>query len=163
MKTPKEYSQNISNKIITDEMLENCLFSVNKRAKNWRDKVREYKEQNGYYTETNLQNAEDQRDKYYCEKEFFLQFLKPDCIHKEFYGYERKRIYDYEPDYEANKDKFVWTNHYFDRDIGDQVYFGDVELKEYPQSISLLLILQIRKSFIPQSHRKGRCSQISVS
>lgn len=38
MKTPTEYSKNIKNHIITDRMLVDCLYSVNKKAKNWRDK-----------------------------------------------------------------------------------------------------------------------------
>ena len=41
MKTPKEYSDNLSNHIITKQMLVDCLYSVNKRAKNYRDKERE--------------------------------------------------------------------------------------------------------------------------
>ena len=42
MQTPKEYIKNLNNKIITDEMLSDALFSVNKRAKNWRDKKNQY-------------------------------------------------------------------------------------------------------------------------
>ena len=40
MITPKFYTDNINNKIITEEMLEQCLYSVNKRAKNHRDRDR---------------------------------------------------------------------------------------------------------------------------
>ena len=43
MKAPKTYTENLKNKIITQDMLCDCLFSVNKRAKNCRDKIREYK------------------------------------------------------------------------------------------------------------------------
>ena len=32
MKTPKEYQDNLKNKIITEEMLADCLYSVNKRV-----------------------------------------------------------------------------------------------------------------------------------
>lgn len=38
MRTPVEYTNNLKKGIITDQMLVDCLFSVNKRAKNWRDK-----------------------------------------------------------------------------------------------------------------------------
>ena len=41
MKTPKEYRDNLLNHIITKQMLVDCLYSVNKRAKNYRDKERE--------------------------------------------------------------------------------------------------------------------------
>ena len=44
MKTPKEYSDNLKSNIITRDMLIDCLFSVNKRAKNCRDKEQEYRE-----------------------------------------------------------------------------------------------------------------------
>lgn len=42
MKTPAEFTKNLKEKVITEEMLEKALFSVNKRAKNYRDKKREY-------------------------------------------------------------------------------------------------------------------------
>ena len=38
MKIPKEYRDNLLNHIITKQMLVDCLYSVNKRAKNYRDK-----------------------------------------------------------------------------------------------------------------------------
>ena len=44
MQTPKEYTKNIKNKLLTTNMVIECLFSVNKRAKNCRDKEREYRE-----------------------------------------------------------------------------------------------------------------------
>lgn len=33
LKTPKQYNDNLKNKIITEEMFSDCLYSVNKRAK----------------------------------------------------------------------------------------------------------------------------------
>lgn len=44
MRTPTEYTRNLKNKIITEKMLLDCLYSCNKRAKNWRDKEREYRD-----------------------------------------------------------------------------------------------------------------------
>lgn len=44
MRTPYEYTKNLKNGIITRDMLLDCLYSVNKRAKNFRDKERELKE-----------------------------------------------------------------------------------------------------------------------
>lgn len=44
MRTPKEYTDNLKKKIITENMLLDCLYSVNKRAKNYRDKEREYRQ-----------------------------------------------------------------------------------------------------------------------
>ena len=44
MRTPKEYTDNLKKKIITENMLLDCLYSVNKRAKNYRDKERDYRQ-----------------------------------------------------------------------------------------------------------------------
>ena len=42
MKTPKQWYENLKIGLITDDMLEAALYSVNKRAKNYRNKKREY-------------------------------------------------------------------------------------------------------------------------
>lgn len=39
MKTPKSFSDNLKKKIITEDMLGACIYSVNKRAKNFRDNI----------------------------------------------------------------------------------------------------------------------------
>ena len=54
MKTPKEYRDNLLNHIITKQMLVDCLYSVNKRAKNYRDKEREQRADSGNLKITNL-------------------------------------------------------------------------------------------------------------
>ena len=43
MRTPKEYTENMNKGLITEKMLCDCLFSVNKRAKNCRDNERKYR------------------------------------------------------------------------------------------------------------------------
>jgi hypothetical protein len=43
MKTPKDFIKNIKNNIVTKDMFALALYSVNKRAKNCRDKIYEYK------------------------------------------------------------------------------------------------------------------------
>lgn len=40
MKTPTEYTKNLKKKTITEQMLSDCLFSINKRAKNYRDQAK---------------------------------------------------------------------------------------------------------------------------
>ena len=91
MKTPNEYMRNIKNRIITDDMLEGCLYSVNKRAKNCRDKVREYKHilmQSNYhalYMGNNIEKYEQKREAYYAKKDRILSILEPTCIHIERY------------------------------------------------------------------------------
>lgn len=85
MKTPKEYSNNLKNHIITDGMLENCLFSLNKRAKNCRDKIREYS-RNRYISLVKLDYGEvyeKKMNEYYSKKEELLKIVEPTCIHME--------------------------------------------------------------------------------
>ena len=40
---PREYMENLKKRVITYEMLDDALYAVNKRAKNWRDVKRERK------------------------------------------------------------------------------------------------------------------------
>lgn len=85
MKTNKEYQINLRNKIITENMLYDCLFSLNKRAKNCRDKKNEY-----WRSEYRWDYIE-RMDEYYRQKDFLLKaILKPTLIHKQtaynYYG-----------------------------------------------------------------------------
>ena len=97
MRTPKEYTQNLKQKIITKQMLSDCLFSVNKRAKNCRDNEHKYsKYRTDYYG--NADNYRQQKEEYYSQKDKMLTLLKPNCIH-ETTEYHKERVYDYEPEY----------------------------------------------------------------
>lgn len=96
MKTPREYTDSLKNGIITDEMIDSALWSVNKRAKNWRDNKRKSE---GYYATQNYNSAFDKEKEMYSRKEKLLSLLKPVCIHKEFAGFKRTRMYDYQEDY----------------------------------------------------------------
>lgn len=85
MKTNKEYQQNLKNKIITENMLYDCLFSLNKRAKNCRDKKNEYWRSEYKWDYIKKMNE------YYDHKDFLLKsLLKPTLIHKQttynYYG-----------------------------------------------------------------------------
>lgn len=140
MRTPQKYLNNFKQGIITKEMLTFCLFSSNKRAKNYRDKIREYKRtlRNSFYSYDKynyLENYTEKMKMYYSQKETMLSIVKPTCIHKEFAGYERIRIFDYDDDYDEylESGQFVWQNSYFDNDIGREVYFGDIEDKSKPK------------------------------
>ena len=58
MKTPKLYNDLINEKKITNEIIAECVYSANKRAKNYRDKIKEYK--NGRFhqhLESNIEKA----------------------------------------------------------------------------------------------------------
>ena len=138
MKTPLEYTKNLKNHIITPQMLLDCLYSSNKRAKNWRDKEQEYREfyrssRYSYDKYDNEAKAREKKLKYYKQKEIMLSVLQPVCIHRECIGYERHRIYDYEKDYIKYKNEFVWENRFWSDELNRFVYFGDIELRENPK------------------------------
>lgn len=138
MKTPVKYSRNLKERIITKEMLVDCLYSSNKRAKNYRDKENEYRNYyhlNGYVYDKydNVGQCNRKKKEYYSQKETLLSLLKPNCIHKEFVGYERIRIYSYEKRYKENRNNFVWENCFYDSDIDCEIWFGDIEDKSKPK------------------------------
>lgn len=125
MQTPKEYTKNLQNGIISTEMLNDCLYSVNKRAKNYRDAKRECR----YDKYRDSKEAAEQA--FYRKKEKLLALVQPVCIHKEFVGYERTRVYDYEQDFSKRYvkalllNRVVHTNSYLDYDTYQEVFFFD--------------------------------------
>lgn len=138
MRTPKEYAENLKNGIITEAMLLDCLYSANKRAKNYRDKAREYR---AYYRSNryaydkygNVDKCTEKKAEYYRQKEKLLSILTPTCIHREIAGYERIRIYDYDPEYKKHQDDFVWENCFYDYASESEVWFGDIEDESHPK------------------------------
>lgn len=132
MRTPTEYADNLKKHIITEKMLCDCLYSSNKRAKNYRDKAREYRHGYGPYDYEEM--AREKMDAYYSQKEKLLSILSPVCIHKEFLKYKRTRIYEYDPTYidHIKNDDFVWQNCFYDYDKDGMIWFGDIENKDEP-------------------------------
>ena len=142
MKTPKIYNDNLKNGIITDEMISDVLYSYSKRAKNYRDKIREYRHipwfSQGYHYYDNLETMENKRDALYEKKSKILEYFSKNlvCIHKQD-KHARRRIYDYEKEYKKvvnnRYDDIVWSNCYFDNGKNREVYFVDVlsDRKEY--------------------------------
>lgn len=142
MDTPTAYKTSLKEKVITLDMLADCLYSCNKRVKNWQDKEREYREDaknrqimNRYYYDKydNEGKAREKKEEYYAQKELLLTFLQPVCIHREPAGYERRRIYDYEDEYKDHEGQFVWENSFYDPDQNREVFFGDILLKDKPR------------------------------
>ena len=88
MQTPKEYIQNLKSGVITPEMLSDCIYSCNKRAKNWRDKKREVVDMQRTYRYfqdkyNTVFEAECRMEEYYGMKEKLLSVLQPEFIHHE--------------------------------------------------------------------------------
>lgn len=134
MRTPKEYTNNLKKGIITMDMLGDCLFSVNKRAKNCRDKERDYRD---YYQSHrnycdyygNVDKYQMMKEYYYIQKDKLLAVVEPTCIHAEC-RLERVRFYDYEDEYYMyyESGNYVRSGSYYDRETYDDVFFVDVML-----------------------------------
>lgn len=138
MKTPRKYTKDLERGIITQSMLSDCLYSVNKRAKNARDTLRELKgtpsEDCSTQKSNNIRYHEKKMNEYYSIKKRLLSVVTPTCIHKEFLGFEKERIYDYE--YKKYKDALkdaVWQNSYFDYEKKRRVRFCDIEKYDRPK------------------------------
>lgn len=71
----------INNRTITEEILEACLYSVNKRAKNHRDRAREaeYRYRYDYYG-VGI-NERMKMEEMYNMKDTMLETLSPVCAH----------------------------------------------------------------------------------
>lgn len=130
MRTPAEYTKNLKSGIVTTEMMRDALFSVNKRAKNYRDaerKARAYSYSRVDYSAS----SRGKKEELYHKKEFLLSQLTPVCIHREFAGYKRTRVFSYQKDYDrlwaeqALMDRIVWANSYMDWESYLEVYFFD--------------------------------------
>lgn len=129
MKTSKEITSNIKKRIITKSMVDEALYSANKRAKNHRDNERYYRGCcYNKYRERNIEREKEEKKKMYGYKEILLSILKPSCIHKEPL-YKKVRV---------NEDdryfKKLWKKHKEDAiRVYRNNYYGDgsIEFFEY--------------------------------
>ncbi len=86
MRTPAIYSKMVKEGYITKDVLGEVLYSINKRAKNYRDKKRKYMNfKNDRYN--NFEKAEEQEEVFYSMKDNILKNMLPVEIHK------NKKIY----------------------------------------------------------------------
>ena len=148
MKTPKVYTDNLKAGIVTDEMMQDVLFSYSKRAKNYRDRIRGIKSKaryNRYWYDKydNIGQCEEKRDEYYQKKSDLLR-SRPErlaAVHRLTVS-RKRRVYDYDSEWDSlakarqayergEASKVVWMNGYFDRDTDEYVDFCDVEVKQY--------------------------------
>lgn len=135
MRTPKRYTDLIKNKKITNQIIAECIYSVNKRAKNYRDKIKDYKQAGFYkYKEDNIENAKEQKEKYYSMKDDLLFNFSPKLIHKKYDGEKIQRVYSYQKNYEKlyneKRNDIVRENSYYDYDKNKEVDFFDYKLGE---------------------------------
>lgn len=137
MRTPQNYTQLVNDKKITNEMIAECIYSVNKRAKNYRDKIRKYKDDRyNLYTERNIENAEGEMEKYYTMKEEMLTVFEPSLIHRQYVGEEKKRVFSTEKDYDKllqeKSNDIIWKSSYSDEnDIEVRFFDYKLDRKKY--------------------------------
>ena len=65
-------------------MLADCLYSVNKRAKNYRDKGG---------GQVPFSSVSYEMHRYYTYKEQMLAFLEPICVHQQYIGKVTNQFY----------------------------------------------------------------------
>lgn len=131
----KEYKEYLEQGIITKSMLLDCLYSVNKRAKNYRDEERKFRKVrmgSKHYRDVN-NNEEKCREKkeyYYRQKKNLLTVLKPDFIHKELLNNGNTQYYLY---YDAE-------GHSFHTPISE----SEVEQYQNKYHMQILVVPQIK-------------------
>ena len=84
--TTKEINKTLKKGIVTPEILGYAAYSVNKRAKNWRDKEAEYRNirRSHYYWNDKYDNegkAREKKEEYYGLKESICQMFQPSKVH----------------------------------------------------------------------------------
>ena len=136
MKPPKEYLKNLKNHTITEQMLSDCLFSVNNRALNSRDNEYKYT----HYVPDPYGNVNKYRKKkleYYSMKKVLLSVLEPSQIQKGEV-LQRKRTYDYEEGYEEILESGNYVNNscFYDPDRKEHVEFV---VQMIPQTVYYLV------------------------
>jgi hypothetical protein len=173
MKTPKEWQNNIRDNILTEEMLEAALDSVNKRAKNWRNRKQEYGRWH-HAAHDYAARAAACETEMYQRKDFLLSVLEPACIHKEFHGYERRRIRGSDASYAlacgnaAAEGRIAYAGGYYERDEQDDfpsfVPFADLEDFDRPRIRRYLFYLIGEHSFhVPLEDRNyGKYEHLPV-
>lgn len=125
MVTPKEYQKYLTQGVCDEQMLAEVIYSYNKRAKNHRD-TRNYYRRAKWDNYDNEGRAMAKMEEYYGKKHNLLYKLftkKAVCIHAHTV-HKRKRVYDYEKEYESITD-YVYSNCYYDYVKDEEVYFVD--------------------------------------
>ena len=136
MKPPKEYLKNLKHHTITEQMLSDCLFSINNRALNSRDSEYKYT----HYVPDPYGNANKYHKKkleYYQMKKVLLSILEPAHIQKGEV-LQRKRTYDYEEGYEEilKSGNYVNNSGFYDPDRKEHVEFV---VQMIPQTVYYLV------------------------
>lgn len=108
MKTPENYTKQLKDKNLSEEVIAHVLYSINKRAKNYRDKKKEYANSTYLYSIQNYTHYDEKMNEAYKMKHDILSIYEPIEIHKTTYhNTYKKRIYETDPNYDKISRKNV--------------------------------------------------------
>ncbi len=100
MKTPVKYSKLVKNNEVDKELIGHVAFSINKRAKNYRDKRNEYRYSNYRHAYSYMQSYEEKMNEAYIMKANILSLFKPIEVHQAIFKSEfYKIVYSDQPEY----------------------------------------------------------------
>lgn len=80
MRTPDTYTESLMDGVVTGAMLRDCIYAVNKRAKNWRDRRDKFRDGCWPDIYDDEARAKRKKDMYYEWKSLMLGFLEPKKI-----------------------------------------------------------------------------------
>lgn len=138
--------KNLAKGEVTMEMLGMAAFSYNKRAKNMRDKEREYRNyyrRHWYYDDKygTVKKYKDKKDEYYGKKDECLAFAKPIALHI----VERESTYrvwnEICEDYDYCTDKF--NEYYLLYTIGSYRFHHPITEEEFKKMKSTMPVEEI--------------------
>lgn len=108
MKTPKEWTDLVAKKQVTEVMIGQVLFSINKRAKNYRDQQKKYQTSRATYATSYFVNYEEKKATLYQMKKEILAIFSPTAIHTTIYTHDFiKKVYQDEVAYQAIQPKDI--------------------------------------------------------
>jgi len=134
MKQTNDVKKNLKNGVVTQEMFGSAIFSYNKRAKNMRDKEREwrdyYRGQRYLYDKyDNEGQCRAKKEEYYSRKADCLKFVKPTALHI----VERERTCREWDEYlnEWDYDTYTFYEYYLLYKIGTFSFHSPITKEEY--------------------------------
>lgn len=115
MRTTRQMNQLLKQRIITDDILGACAYSCSKRAKNYRDELREYPRFSRY-----RKNCHEKIDLYYRMKDELLSIVKPVAVH-----WQNQLDYD----------ESLITKYFFYYSVGSYSFHKPIEAKDVDPSL----------------------------
>ena len=130
MRTPIDYKKHIENNEITEKMISDCAYSMNKRGENMLHNEEKYHYQAKYdhgfyrYSFRNEVDCREKKEHYFYLKRILLSPFKPTCIYKNVW----------ETLYGFIEDLYLVT------EVGDRIFYQELNDGEEEQYKDLEII-----------------------